>query len=48
MPEKGEYVISKYFDGKIKSWFMIYPDFENMLVPEHNKKQNPDKSYTSE
>ena len=27
--------------------FMIYADFENMFVPKHNAKQNPDQSYTS-
>ena len=26
--------------------FMIYSDFECILVPEDNKKQNPDESYT--
>ena len=25
---------------------MIYSDFECILVPEDNKKQNPDESYT--
>ena len=32
----------------IKSPFMIYADFESvLLVPENNKKQNPDVSYTN-
>ena len=26
---------------------MIYVDFENILVPEFNGKQNPDESYTN-
>ena len=26
---------------------MIYADFESILVPEDNGKQNPDESYTS-
>ena len=26
---------------------MIYADFESILVPEDNKKQNPEESYTS-
>ena len=34
MPKKGEYVKSKSFDRKIKSPFMIYADFESILVPE--------------
>ena len=25
---------------------MIYADFESILVPEDNEKQNPDESYT--
>ena len=31
---------------KIKSPFMIYADFESMLVPEDNGKKNPKKCYT--
>ena len=34
MPKKGEYVKSKSFERKIKSPFMIYADFESILVPE--------------
>ena len=26
---------------------MIYADFESILVPENNEKQNPDESYTN-
>ena len=33
---------------KIKSPFMNYDDFESVLVPENNGKQNPDESYTNE
>ena len=40
-PKKGEYVKFKNFEGKIKSSFMIYADFENILVPGDNPKQNP-------
>ena len=32
---------------KIKSPFMIYADFESILVPEDNGNQNPDESYTN-
>ena len=36
-----------YFKRKIKSPFMIYSDFESILVPEDNGKQNLNESYTS-
>ena len=26
---------------------MTYPDFERVLVPEHNGKENPEKPYTN-
>ena len=26
---------------------MIYPNFESILVPEDNRKQNPNESYTN-
>ena len=32
---------------KIKSPFMTYADFESILVPENNGKQNPEESYTN-
>ena len=32
---------------KIKSPFIIYADFESILVPEDNGKQNPEDSYTN-
>ena len=35
MPEKGENVRR---ERKIKLPFMIYPDFESVLVPEYNGK----------
>ena len=47
MAKKGEYIKFKNFGRKIKSPFMIYADFESILVPEDNEKQNPGKSYTS-
>ena len=47
MTTKGEYVRFKNYERNIiKSPFMIYTDFENILVSENNKKQNPNKSYT--
>ena len=47
IPKKGEYVKFKNFVRKIKSPFMIYADFESILVPEDNRKQNPNESYTN-
>ena len=47
MLEKGEYVRFKKYERKIKSQFMIYVDFESVLVPEDNENQNPDESYTN-
>ena len=35
---------SKNYERKVKSPFMIYADFESILVPEDNGKQNPDAS----
>ena len=47
MPKKGEYVKFKNFETKMKSPFMIYADFESILVPEDNGKQNPNEPYTN-
>ena len=47
MPKKGEHVKFKNFKRKIKSPFMIYVDFESILLPEDNGKQNPNESYTN-
>ena len=46
MPKKGEYVKFKNLGRKIKSPFRVYTDFESILVPEDNGKQNPNESYT--
>ena len=37
----------KFFGRKTKSPFMIYADFESILVPEDSKKQNLNESDTS-
>ena len=37
----------KNFGKNIKSPFMTYADFENILVFEDNGKQNPNESYTN-
>ena len=34
-------------NSKVKSPFVIYTDFESILVPEGNGKQNPKESYTN-
>ena len=47
MPKKGEHAKFKNFDRKIKSLFMMYAEFESILVPEDNVKQNPNEPYTS-
>ena len=47
MPNKREHNTFKNFGRKIKSPFMIYVDFESILVPEDNVKQNPNESYTN-
>ena len=46
MPKIGENVKFLNFEIKIKSSFMIYADFQIILVPEGNGKQNPNESYT--
>ena len=35
------------FERLIKSPFIIYADFESILVPENNGKQNPNEFYTN-
>ena len=47
MPKKDEYEIFKNYERKIKSLFIIYADFESILGPEDNEKQNPEESYTN-
>ena len=46
MRKKGSYIKLKNFKRRIKSLFMIYADFESILPPEDNGKQNPNESYT--
>ena len=45
MPKKGEYVKFRNYGRKINSPFIIYADFESILVPEDNEKQNVKESY---
>ena len=45
--KKDEYVKFKNYERKIKSLFIIYTDFESILVPKNNGKQNPEESQIS-
>ena len=45
MPKKGAYVKFKNYERKIKSSFIIYANFESILVPEGKGKQNRKESY---
>ena len=47
MLKKGVYAKFTNFKRKIKSPFMIYGEFESILMAEDNGKQNPVKSYTN-
>ena len=47
MPKKGEFVTFKNYERKIKSLIIIYADFESILVPGDNRKQNLEQSYTN-
>ena len=40
--QKANALNSNIVKEKMKLPFMIYADFENMFVPKHNAKQNPD------
>ena len=46
MLKKGKYVKFRNYERKIKSLFISYVDFESILGPKENEKQNPDESYT--
>ena len=45
--KKCEIVNFKNYTTKIKSPFMIYTDFESILVAENDGSRNPDESYTN-
>ena len=47
MPKISENVKFKNFEREIKSPSMIYADFESIFVPEDNKNQSPNESYTN-
>ena len=48
MSKNSEYAKFRNYERKVKSPFIIYADFESILVPESNRKQNPEDSYTME
>ena len=45
IPKQSEYVKFRNHQKKIKLPFIIYADFESILVPEDNVKQNPEESF---
>ena len=47
MSKNSEYAKFRNYERKVKSPFIIYADFESILVPENNRKQNPNESYTN-
>ena len=44
MPKEDEYIKFKSYKRKIKSPFIIYAEFEKILVPKDNEKQNLEES----
>ena len=44
MLRKGEHVKFRNYERKKKLLFLIYADFESILVPENNEKQNSKES----
>ena len=47
MSKNGEFAKFKNYGRKIKSPFIIHKDFESILVPEDNGKQNPSQPYNN-
>ena len=47
MRKKSEYVLFTNYEREMESLFMIYTDFESILVLEDNAKQNLEESYAS-
>ena len=46
IPKKSEYVKLKNIERKMKSSSLIYADFDSILAPVDNGKQNPNEFYT--
>ena len=47
MSKECEQVKFRNYEGKITSPFITYADFESILVPENNRKQNPQVFFTN-
>ena len=47
MLKKGEFVKLKTMKEKLITPLIIYADFDSILVPENNGKQNAKESYTN-
>ena len=47
IPLKSEHVRFKNYERRIKSPFLIYADFESILVSKDHGEQNTDESYTN-
>ena len=47
MPNKGEFVKLKNYERKTKSSLITYAEFESILIPEENRKQNPEDYCTN-
>ena len=47
MPEKSEHVKFKNYERKLKSPFIIYAEFESILVSKDNGKQIQGEPYTN-
>ena len=47
MSKRDKYVKFINYGRKIKPPFIIYADFESILVPEDNGKQSPEEFYTN-
>ena len=47
MPKKGGYGKFKTYKRKLRSLFIISADFESILAPGDNRKQNPEESHTN-
>ena len=45
MLKKGKYLKFKIYERIIKSLFVIYADFESILVPEDRRNENPKEFY---
>ena len=47
MVQTNDYVKFKSYERKTKSPFIMYSDFEVILIPDNNGRQNPDESNTN-